>query len=103
MLLEHANDLTEILRQRIARAEDIQLLLYEETSFISHRLFSVADVNDAPGESNQFDCRAERFRSAYYFDHDVGTGSVGQFRQNFRRILPASMNDVRGACLVGDS
>ena len=48
LLLEHADHLLEVLRQRIARAENIEFLLHKQPRLVADQVFRISDVDNAP-------------------------------------------------------
>ena len=79
--LEKVDHRTKIFRQRISRTENIQFLLHEESGFVGHGFFRVADVNDAASEGDFLDGGAKGLGKTDGFDDDVGSAAVGEFQE----------------------
>ena len=96
---EHVDDGGEIFDEGVAGAEDVELLLDEETGFVRDRLFGVADVDDAAGEGDLLDRGAEGLGQADGFDDDVGTEAGGHL---FEGCRVEAVHRELGAGLAGE-
>ena len=52
LLLKHPDDLTEILRQRVARASNVELLLNKKPRLVADIVLRIPDVNHASREGD---------------------------------------------------
>src|SRR5215470_12543755 len=64
------------------RAENIQLLQYEQSGFITDRFLCVPDVDHSPGECHLFDRRPKCRCGANRFDRNIRSPAVGHFQQS---------------------
>src|ERR1035437_9410194 len=71
LLLEHADDLSKILGQRVAGSENVEFFLYEQASFVADEILGVSDVNNAAGERDLLDGHAKCVGSADGLDNNV--------------------------------
>jgi hypothetical protein len=77
LLLEHADHFPEVLRQRIARAEDVEFLLDKQTGLVADVVLGVSDVDDAAGKGDLLNGGAEGVRPSDGFDDDIGAVTGG--------------------------
>lgn len=78
--LKHSDHFAEIVRQRIARSQNVELFLDEEFGLVCNGFLRIPDVYDTASKCDFFNSSTECLGQPNRFYDDIGPPAISQFR-----------------------